>query len=206
MVKFIISTVLFVMSFLSFSAEFVEGKDYEIIHRNGDLASKTKKTVHVTEFFSYGCPWCYRLEPALSQWIAKQGAAISFSKVPVVFNENWEYYARAYHIVHALTLPPSVSDALFKAIITDKQVLNTTPAMVLFFKNQGVDPVMVESALTHSASINLKLKKDAELMASYQINAIPAIVINDYYKTNLQMAKSEKRLFELLDYLIKKNH
>ncbi len=36
----------------------------------------------------------------------------------------------------------------------------------------------------------------------FQINAIPTLIVNDHYKTNLQMAKSEARLFEILDYLL----
>lgn len=202
MVKFVVSMALLLMSFSSIGAEFVEGQDYELLQGVGTSTSHVKKGVHVTEFFSYGCPWCYRLEASLVQWVAKQGSAISFSKVPVVFNANWEYYARAYYIIHSLSLSQAVSDALFKAIIIDKQSLNNTQAMVEFFKKQGVDASIVESAFTHSASISIKLKADALLMANDQINAIPAIVVNGKYKTNLQMAKTTERLFEILDYLI----
>nr|WP_277619290.1 hypothetical protein [Legionella norrlandica] len=42
-------------------------------------------------------------------------------------------------------------------------------------------------------------------MAHYQINAVPAFVVNNKYKTDLQMAGSEERLFEILDYLIRKS-
>ena len=39
-------------------------------------------------------------------------------------------------------------------------------------------------------------------MTSNHINAVPAFVVNNQFKTDLQMAKTEKRLFEILDFLV----
>ena len=41
-------------------------------------------------------------------------------------------------------------------------------------------------------------------MATYQVRAVPAFVINNQYKTDLQMAKTEERLFAILDFLLGK--
>lgn len=41
-------------------------------------------------------------------------------------------------------------------------------------------------------------------MARYQINAIPAMVVNNQFKTDLQMAQTEERLFAIMDYLVTK--
>ena len=201
--KYMMFLGLFLLSSVSMSADFVEGKDYEVLKAGNELAY-TGGPVTVAEFFSYGCPWCFRLEGSLSQWVMKQGSAIDFSKVPVVFNKNWEYYARAYYIIQSLSLSQTVSHDLFKAIIDDKEPLYNDKAMVLFFMRHGVKSSITDSALAHSPSIELKLKADQALMAQYQINVIPNIVIQARYKTNLQMAKTEAHLFEVLDYLVAK--
>lgn len=202
MFKFIFTLVVAAFPLLSMGAEFVEGQDYQ---RVSDVAATVYKggPVAVTEFFSYGCPWCYRLETGVVSWTNKQGKDITFSKVPVVFNKNWVEYARAYYLIDGLSLGKSIHDSLFKMIIVDKQPLSQHQEMVNFFTKNGVDANLVESAFAHSTSVELQLKSDEALMAQYQINAVPTLVINHQYKTNLQMAKSEERLFEIMDYLLK---
>ena len=201
MFKIMCSMVLFLISTLAMSANFVEGKDYDVIKSEAAIVH-VGKTPQVTEFFSYGCPWCYRLEVPVSKWVIKQGNAIKFTKVPVVFRPDWSYYARAYYIVDSLKLGKTVHEALFTAIITDKQPMNTNQAMVEFFTKHGVDASVAESVFANSPSIELRLQADQALMAQLQINAIPSFVVNNQYKTNLQMAKSEARLFDILDYLV----
>ncbi len=204
MFKYVISVILLFVPMITLGAEFVEGKDYEVINSGNTMVSHGSP-VSVSEFFSFGCPWCYRLDSAIYQWTLKQGKSIHFSKVPVVFNSNWDNYARAYYIMDSLSLGKKVHDALFKTIIVDKQPLNTHQDMVDFFTKNGVDARIAESAFSHSPSIELRLKTDAAMMAKYHINAVPTLVVNHQYKTNLQMAKTEERLFEIMDYLLKKS-
>ena len=50
----------------------------------------------------------------------------------------------------------------------------------------------------------MRVSNGMSLMASYQISGVPAFVVNNKYKTDLQMAGSPQRLFEILDYLMRK--
>ena len=45
--------------------------------------------VEVAEFFWYGCPHCYTLEPVIEAWIPKLPADAYFRRIPAVFNERW---------------------------------------------------------------------------------------------------------------------
>ncbi len=200
MLKALLSMVLFCVSFMSYGADFVAGKDYEILNKSNKLANG--KAVKVNEFFSFGCPWCFRLEPALNHWVEQEGSAIHFKKTPVVFNKDWEYYAKAFYASEALSLSSTMNPALFKAILTDKRSLNSDQAMVDFFVQQGVSPETAKSAFTHSPSIELSVKAGLALMGQDHINAVPAFVVNNQFKTDLQMAKTEERLFEILNFLV----
>ena len=201
MLKYVVSTLLFCISLMSFGAEFVAGKDYEILKKvsNTDM---TNSTVSVTEYFSFGCPWCFRLEPALDAWVKQQQTKINFNKTPVVFNKDWEYYAKAYYAANALSLNSTLNPALFKAILQDKRSLNNNKAMIDFFIQHGVNAETANSAFTHSPSIELSVKAGMSAMTRDHINAVPAFVVNNQFKTDLQMAKTEKRLFALLNFLI----
>lgn len=203
MIKYLLSMILLCIPMLAMSADYIEGQDYEVI-QGATPPAYTGGSVHVTEFFSYGCPWCYRLDAAITKWVADKGKTIQFSRVPVVFNTGWDNYAKAYYLMDALSLGKPIHDRLFKAIIVEKQPLTRPQEMTAFFKKSGVDAALVDSVFSSSPSIDLRLKADAALMAKYQINAVPTLVVNQQYKTNLQMAKSESRLFEIANALLKK--
>jgi len=200
MLKKLIALVLLVPS-LVFAADFVEGKDYQVV---ANASIERSKTPVVTEFFSYGCPWCYRIESSFNQWSVKLNKNASIDKVPVVFKPDWDLYAKAYYTAKILALSDKLSPILFKAIQDEKKPLNSKQGMINFFVAHGVDREIAKSAFENSPTIDMRVKNGMELMAHYQINAVPAFVVNNKYKTDLQMAGSPERLFEIMDYLLRK--
>jgi thiol:disulfide interchange protein DsbA len=76
--------------------------------------------------------------------------------------------------------------------------------MTDFFVAHGVDREIAKSAFGNSPSIDAQVSNGMALMAQYQISAVPAFVVNHHYKTDLQMAESPERLFEILNFLLKK--
>jgi protein dithiol oxidoreductase (disulfide-forming) len=196
--RFVIMTMLF-LSFSTFAEEFVAGKDYQLVS-----GSASNNKVLVTEFFNYGCPWCYRLEPKLIEWEKKHGDVIQFSRVPVVFNKDWQIYAKAYYTAQLLGLETKLSPLLFAAIQQKEHSLNTNKEMIDFFTGQGVDKATAESAFENSTTIDMQVNAGMTLMSNYHIEGVPAFIINNQYKTNLEMAKSEERLWQILDYLVAK--
>jgi len=200
MLKKLIALVLLVPS-LVFAADFVEGKDYQVV---ANASIERSKTPVVTEFFSYGCPWCYRIESSFNQWSVKLNENASIDKVPVVFKPDWDLYAKAYYTAKTLALSDKLSPILFKAIQDEKKPLNSKQGMINFFVAHGVDREIAKSAFENSPTIDMRVKNGMELMAHYQINAVPAFVVNNKYKTDLQMAGSPERLFEIMDYLLRK--
>lgn len=186
------------------AAPFVEGKDYQIVS-NPQAETNKSKTLKVQEFFSYGCPWCYKIEAPLQGWANTMGKSIQFERIPVVFKPSWELYAKAYYTAKTLALSDKLNPLLFKAVQTDKKLLDTNQTMINFFVAQGVDKEIAKSAFENSPTIEMKVQTGMALMASYQINGVPAFVVNDKYKTDLQLAGSPERLMEILNYLAKKS-
>lgn len=194
-----------VFSTATAAESFVAGKDYVIL-KTTPLDEPDSQVVNVTEFFSYGCPWCYRIDTQLNHWAHEKGKGIFYSKVPVIFNQDWEYYARAYYTAEALSLEKTLTPELFKAILKDKKALNSNHAMIDYFKSHGVQETIAQSAFQHAQSIDIEIDNSKRKMAQYQINAIPALIVNSRYKTDLQMAKNQTRLLEILDFLVEKAH
>lgn len=188
---------------LAFAAVFVEGKDYQVVSNPQAVANKSKAPL-IQEFFSYGCPWCYKIEPPLHAWISKMGKNVQFERIPVVFKPSWELYAKAYYTAKTLALSDKLNPILFKTIQIDKTPLESKQSMINFFVAQGVDREIAKSAFENSPTIDMKVQTGMALMATYQISAVPAFVINNKYKTDLQLAGTPERLLEIMDYLVRK--
>lgn len=204
MLKRIFSLMLGLISFSSllYAQSFEAGKDFVILKTK--TAEKPSQAVSVVEFFSYGCPWCYKLEDELSHWAQVKSRTIEFQQIPVIFHKDWELYAKAYYTAEALSLKPKLSPLLFKSIIEEKKTLNNPQAMIDFFTQQGVSKEVARSAFLNSPAIEMAVNNGMRMMAVYQINAVPALVVDRHYKTDLQMAQSKERLFAILDYLVAK--
>ncbi|MCW8445359.1 thiol:disulfide interchange protein DsbA/DsbL [Fluoribacter gormanii] len=196
--------IFFLLPAMALAASFVEGKDYQIVS-NPNATNNKNKAPMIEEFFSYGCPWCYKIEAPLNSWVSKMGNNIQFERVPVVFKPSWELYAKAYYTAKTLALSDKMTPLLFKAIQEERKPLDSKQSMISFFVAQGVDREIAKSAFENSPTIDMRVQNGMSLMGTYQINAVPAFVVNNKYKTDLQMAGNPERLLELLNYLTRKS-
>lgn len=194
--------LILIVPIMANAAAFIEGKDYTTVIT--PMGTAKSKAPAVTEFFSYGCPWCYKMEPEFNQWLASMGKGVEVERVPVVFKPEWDLYAKAYYTAKVLAMSGKISPALFRAIQEEHKPLASKQAMIDFFVGKGVDREIAKSAFENSPSIDMQVKNGMMLMANYQVNAVPAFVINHKYKTDLQMAGSPERLFDIMTFLLKK--
>lgn len=195
--------LLMLLPALSFADSFVAGKDYDVLTSAPE--ANTEKGTPVLEFFSYGCPGCYRLEPLLNKWTKQHQAQINFKRVPVVFNKEWIYYAKAYYAANLLNKSALLDPVLFKAIQTEKKTLTSNQAMIDFFVAAGINKDLANSAFNNSTTVDMNVNEGNVLMGRMRINAVPAIVVNNQFKTDLKMAQNEDRLFKILDFLLQKS-
>ena len=204
MLKRFASIILLLFPLIAAAEDFVAGKDYELISGYSKSTARSPKIV-VTEFFSYGCPWCYRIDPQLMDWVKKQANHIQFTQVPVVFNKDWVIYAKAYYTAKHLNLDSQLTPLLFKAIqAKGEHGLNSNQAMIDFFTAQGVKPEIAKNAFENSTTIDMDVNQGMLLMSRYHVNGVPAVVVNNQFKTDLQMAKDPVRFIQILDFLVAK--
>lgn len=205
----VLATLFF--SFFAFQASavttteiFQEGKDYQLIAKNSAIPSFPANVVTVSEFFSYGCPWCYELEPQLQKWVKNKPTYVEFNRMPVIFEKHWDLYAKAYYIAVALGVEKQITPKLFHAIQEANKTLGTDEAMENFFIKQGIQKSIVWNAFEASPTLDAEIKQGAQLMQAYQIYVIPSIIIDGTYKTDLQMATNEKRFIAITQFLVEK--
>lgn len=187
---------------------FQVGKDYQIITPPTTLPAIVNPPgkVSVVEFFSYGCPWCYKLESDLEPWLKTAPSDVNFARVPVVFEPNWTILARAYYVAYALGVQDKITPAIFKALHEQGLKINNAQDLENFFVQQGVSKQDVESALNSSPAIDMDMAKGSALMRQYQIVAIPTIIVDGKYMTNLMLTNGDtKKLVQIVNYLVTLN-
>lgn len=141
------------------------------------------KKVEVTEFFWYGCPHCHTLDPVLSDWVKKQGDAISFKRVPVFFRDTFGPQQKTYYALEALGKTEQIHSKLFDAIHKDRQRLDSQDALTDFVVKNGVDKAKFLDAL-NSFSVQAKTNRATKLQANYKIDGVPVVAIDGRYTTS----------------------
>jgi thiol:disulfide interchange protein DsbA len=194
---------------------YTEGKQYQGLSAKvttqkavQDFIAQDPGKIQVIEFFNYGCFWCSKLHPMLTEWIDKQGNSgreIAFYRIPVVFNKQWEVLAKAYYVNH-LESKSAQDEAFFKAIHQDHINLSDEKQLKAFFVKQGMSEAKFDE-LYYSFAINREVTRGNELGNTYQVAVSPAIILNTpsgSYFISPQMTGGVQGVINVLDFLVSK--
>lgn len=159
----------------------VNGAEYRTL----DKAQSTDagKKIEVTEFFWYSCPHCNAFEPALEDWVKKQGDNISFKRVPVAFRESFQPQQRLYYTLEAMGKVDEMQKKVFHAIHVEHKTLDTEAAIADFVATQGIDRKKFVDVY-NSFGVQSKLKRAMQLQESYKIDGVPLVAIDGRYVTS----------------------
>ena len=181
-------------------AEYTEGVEYvEVSPQPVETGAK----IEVREFFWYGCPHCYHLEPVLNRWRKTLSPKVEFVRTPAIFRDTWAVQARAYFAFQALGVAHKLDAAMFKAIHEQNRPLDNEASLTAFAVEQGIDEKRFSDAY-HSFSMENSLKRVSELQTLYSITSVPTLVVDGRYITSPALAHSQEEVVKVLDFLIAK--
>lgn len=181
---------------------FVEGKHYTIV----TPAVKTeapKGKVEVREFFWYGCPHCFSLEPHIVRWKRNAPKNVHFVQTPAVLGERWAAHAYTFYALDEMNLLETLHSLFFKALHVDRARLNDMSSIGEFFATKGVDRARFEN-IYKSFSVSNRVKKAERLAMLYQVRGVPLLTVNGRYIVQMSSLTSFQQLSDLLDYLVRK--
>jgi thiol:disulfide interchange protein DsbA len=173
---------------------------YEMVEPPQPTSDPSK--IEVLEFFWYGCPHCYHLEPDLNAWLKTKPANVEFIRQPAIFNEQWGAHAKAYFTAEVLGVVEKVHTDFYEAIQNKKSKLETEDELAVFFKEHGVAEDEFRKAYK-SFAVDTKMRQAATMASRYGISGTPAVVINGKYRTSGSIAKSFPHMIEVMNELIK---
>ncbi len=162
--------------------------------------------IEVAEFFWYGCPHCYDLEPYINRWAESADPNVRFVRVPATWNALVRLHGQLYYTEEVLARNGVLADvdafrdAVFQEYHRRGNRMTTEAAIQKIFARFGVSQEDFEKTW-NSFEVNQKLRVAADLARRYSISSVPAIVVNGKYRTSASEAGSYPKLLEVIDEL-----
>ena len=161
------------------------------------------KSIIIYEFFWYGCPHCYNLEPTMERIEADLDKDTKIVKLPVALRDSWIPHAKLYYALQQMGKIDEVHNLIFEEIHLEDNRLNTEQQMVDFLGKHGIDTnKFVEKY--NSFGTEARIKKASNLAKKYQINSVPTIIVNGQYLTSGSYVSSYDELYSVINLLIER--
>ncbi|MBI5447568.1 MAG: thiol:disulfide interchange protein DsbA/DsbL [Gammaproteobacteria bacterium] len=189
------------LAFAAPSETFTLDKEYKLVAHPAPRNQPGK--VEVLEFFSYGCPACSAIEPAVEAWLITKPKNVDFERVPVIFHPEWYVLAKAYYVAKNLHIANRMTPLLFTAIHVNHQDLTSKNTLQLLFQTQGVSRETFEGNYDFSPSIDAQVYRAESLQRQFALFRIPTFIVDGTYETSIGMAGGDpKRMMKVIDFLI----
>lgn len=172
-----------------------QAADYEVLAKPGRVDKPGM--IEVREFFWYGCPHCYHLEPHVATWLKTKPADVNFVRTPAALNPVWEQNARAYYTAETLGIMEKAHGPLFQAIHVGQQRLFDKDSLIRFYGGFGANPANFNN-LYSSFAVSGKVAQGKALAQQYGLEGVPAVVVNGKYLVKGSDAKVIKTVNELI--------
>jgi len=177
----------------------VQGQDYELLNPAQPTSSPDK--VEVIEFFSYGCPHCYAMQPHIEKWAAELPANATFMRIPVSFGRReWGQLSRAYYALEATGDLARLDDKLFAGIHQERKQLFSEDALAAWAAENGVDAAKFRAAF-ESPGVSARALRAEQLSRDYKVNSVPHVIVDGKY---IVMGKTHEDTLKIARQLVDK--
>jgi len=159
------------------------------------------KKIEVIEFFWYGCPHCYNLEPQLESWIKKLPPDVQFRRVPAVFNARWGHDAAIFYTFEAMGVLDKLHRPFFDAIHREGLRTDNPEALAQWLQKNGVDPKKFNETLK-SFTVQSKTRRAVQITTAYGIDGTPAMAVHGRYTVSVEQGGSREGMLQTVSHLV----
>ena len=161
------------------------------------------KDIIIYEFFWYGCPHCYNLEPTMDRIEADLEKDTKVVKLPVALRDSWIPHAKLYYALKQMDKIDLVHNLIFEEIHLEDNRLVTEQQMIDFLGKHGIDTdKFIEKY--NSFGTEARIKKASNLAKQYQIDSVPTIIINGKFLTSGSYVSSYDELYSVVNLLVER--
>jgi len=168
---------------------------------NPPQPTESKGKIEVLEFFWYGCPHCYSLEPYVETWLKKLPPDVEFRRVPAVFNARWAHDATIFYTLEALGVLDKLHRPLFDAIHKSSLRTDNEAALSEWLQKNGVEPKKFMDTMK-SFGVQSKLRRATQQTVAYKIDGTPAMAVAGRYTVSAEQGRTQQGMLQAVDGLV----
>ncbi|RKS85129.1 thiol:disulfide interchange protein DsbA [Orbus hercynius] len=200
--KSLVIALLFSLSYVA-DAELIENQDYIVLNSQIAKDPSPQDKIEVIEFFSYGCPYCDKLEPQIAQWLAQKPANVTFTRIAIPRKGKWNEYARLFYALGMISPAEQdrITPLMYAAIHKQKLSFENDDAIFSWAQRQGINRKLLEKYY-NSEVVSDKLKLAMELARSFGLKYVPSIYVNHQYQLILDSSNQYQGAQDKLNELI----
>jgi thiol:disulfide interchange protein DsbA len=180
-------------------AQPVAGRDYQELSPPRPVS--TGERIEVIEFFYYGCPVCYEAQPHIARWLMRAGPGLTLLRVPAVFTESSESFARTFYALGAMNHVARLHWPVYDNHHFDGRQLSEEKNIVAWVGANGVDPARF-AELWRSDAVKAQIDAAKKALVTYDIKGVPSFVVDGRYVTSARMAGGVKEVMAVVDHLV----
>ena len=167
-------------------------------------ATNHSNKIEVIEFFSYGCRYCYDLQPTIDKWSKKLPSDVVFKRIPVSFGRfQWASLAKLYYVLETTGDLARLDRAIFEAL-HEKGLKLYDDKSVVDWVTLRVNDSQKFAATFNSYGVAYRVKRGDQLAQILGIHAVPTLVIDGRYLVSRDGASDYTDMLERAEEIINK--
>ena len=176
---------------------------YSLISPPAETQAPEGKT-EVLDFFWYGCPHCFILEPLLAAWLEERADTVHARHLPAIFSARWSLGARVYYTLMELDRL-DLHAKVFHLVHDQGRPLRSAAGIARMLEPFGIDPKAFTDTFL-GAEVDARLEAAEKLTEQFKdqgLGGVPALAVGGRYLITSKHATSYQEILDIADYLIR---
>jgi thiol:disulfide interchange protein DsbA len=158
--------------------------------------------IEVIEFFWYGCPFCYEMQPALEDWVRSMPQDVVLRRVPAILRDAWAPHVRIFYALEALGELDRLHQQVYHGYHVEELHMSKPDAVAQWAARHGIAREKW-LAVYDSADVTQKVERARELTRIYEVRGTPTVIVDGRYLTSSSMVGSVRGVMPVVDQLIR---
>ena len=163
---------------------------------------ETGQRIEVIDFFWYGCPYCYELQPALDAWDKRKPADVALRRIPAILRDTWAPHARIYYTLELLGEVGRLHQKVYDSYHVEELSMSQPDVMEQWAVRNGIERRRWLDAY-YSPEVDARVARAHELAKRYEVQGTPSVVVDGRYLTSSSMTPSVIDVMPVVEDLIR---
>lgn len=178
-----------------------ENDNYRVVIT--DVTPPTDGKILVQEFFWYGCPHCFHLEPKVEAWRKTLPANVDFEPYALPLSPNWIPLTKAFFAAKFMGVLPQTHRAIFDDIHVKRMRPVNKEQIADMYADLGVNRDKFLQ-MYDSFGVDNAVRQAEVVGQEAGVTGVPAMLVNGKYLVTGDMVGSNEAMLPVVRALIDK--